>query len=503
MQLLERDIQSAEYRASLREMLITELAAEWQRAVNPDDADSFAKSHGGVDAVKKRTDLRQAYERRDRIVTQFLALMRDEYARRKQKAPFDEGTTALEVPKGKGRAPGAATIEMVHPVAAAARQWYRWRGPTGQGNVSQAAPLLRWSPTENVVWKTRIPDQGNSSPVIWENHIFLTSATPNGRSRSVLCVSRADGRVVWQRSVPVAKIERMIRDKNGYASATPVTDGKRVWSFLGNAGIVCLDFEGNLLWRTDLGSFDGTWGPGASPVLYDRLVILVQDQSEPSSLAVALDKNTGKIKWRRTREAAMGWCTPVVLRINGRDELIFTSNRRLIGCDPRTGDELWFCGGPTHEPIPSIVTGAGMIFCSSGRNGPTLAVRPGGSGDIGETHLVWSAIRGGPHVPSPVYVAGFIYLVSDRGILSCLDAETGRTVYQKRLDGVYSASPIATPEYVYFTNEAGETRIVPVGREFNVFAANPLNEPVLASLAVHDGRIFARSANHLWCLGPP
>lgn len=500
MALLERDTQSAEYRASLKEMLSTELAAEWQRAVNPDDAASFAEKHGGLAKIHKDAALRSAYQRREKIAAAFLGLMRDEYSRRKLKAPFDHGTAALSVPKGRGTAHEIASIEFVHPNAQAANEWYRWRGPTGQGDADANRPLLRWGPTENVVWKTPIPMQGNSSPVIWHNRIFLSSATDDGKRRAVLCIDRESGKLVWQRDLAVNKIERMIRDKNGYASATPTTDGQRVYAFLGNAGMVCFDFDGHEIWRADLGAFDGMWGPGASPVQYQNLIILVQDQSEPRSLAIALDKQFGKIVWRKERERAMGWCTPVVLRINGRDELIFTSNRRLVSCDPRTGEEFWFCNGPTHEPIPSIVAGNGLLFCTSGRNGPTLAVRPGGSGDVTGSHLVWSAIRGGPHVPCPVLAGGLVYLVSDRGILSCFDADTGETVYQKRLDGIYSASPVVAGNFVYCSNEAGQTHIVRIGREFRIEAVNSLGEPMLASLAVYKGDIFARTTQHLWRL---
>lgn len=503
MVLLERDAGTDEYQVILRDMIPTELAAEWQRAVNPDDAESFAKSHGGREKVLRDRALNAAYEQRRKITSNFLAVMRAEYERRGQKAPFDQGQAAMKVPAARGTAAQEVTIEPIHPSAAAAGQWYRWRGPSGQGNTSLAKDdeiPLQWSDKENILWKAELLGNGNSSPVLWEDRIFVTTSSEDGKTRSLVCLNKQDGNLSWKRDVPVKVLEKSVIAKNGHASSTPTTDGERVFAFLGNAGMVAWDLDGTLLWKADLGTFDGMHGPGASPVLYDDLAILVQDQNN-ASLSIALEKKTGRVRWRQDRPGCMGWCTPVVLRVDGRDELLYSSDSRLVSLDPATGKELWSCEGPTREPVPSIVFGKGLIYCTSGRNGPTLAVVPGGGGDVTSSHLVWTAARGGPHVPSPVLVDSLLYLVNDRGILTCLDALTGETVYQKRLNGKFSASPIAIADRLYLASEEGPTYIIQTGRKFEIAATNDLGEPLLASLALQDGILFARTPSAVWAIG--
>lgn len=499
MTLIERDIRSPEYVKILEDMIPTELAAEWQRAVNPDDATSFAMQHGGLKKVQADPALRAAYDQRQQIVTAFLDIVRNEYRRRMMVAPFDKGADAMKVPTAAGKASGAAKIEVVHATPEAAGQWYRWRGANGQGIAHSDKPPLHWSADKNVVWKAKLPGVGNSSPVLWGEHIYLTSSTAEGETRSVLCLDLA-GKLVWQQDFTVPKMERKVRDKNGFASATVCTDGDAVFAFLGNIGIVCIGCDGALRWKQEVGSFDGTWGPAASPMLYKESVILVQDQHPGPSIRIALDKATGKEVWRSDDDGSMGWCTPVTLRIDGRDVMIYSSNERLIACDPSTGKELWFCEGVTREPVPSIITGNGLIYCTSGRNGPTIAVQPGGSGNVTKTHLVWSVVRGGPHVPSPVLAADRIFLINDRGILSCLNALTGETVYQKRLQGKFSASPLAVGPYLYVPSEEGVTYVLRVAGDYELVSENDLGEPILASFALVNDRLYIRTPSTLYCI---
>lgn len=505
MVLLERDAGSEEYRAIVRDMISTELAAEWQRAINPDDAASFLSAHGGAEAVAKDPELARAHGRRQQIASQFLEVMRQEYKRREQKAPFDSGAAAMAVPKAVGKTGSneAVAIEIVHPNEAAASQWYRWRGPSGQGLVAEPQPPLRWGPTENILWRREIPGKGNSSPILWGDQIFLTTATADGKTRSLLSIDRANGAIKWQRNYAAETIEKSVIEKNGYASATPATDGECIVAFLGNAGMVACDLEGKELWKTDLGAFNGMHGPGTSPVIHGGLVILVQDQND-RSLSIGLDLKTGETRWRRERPGAMGWCTPVALAIGGQEELVYASDQRLLAIDPANGAELWSRSGPTREPVPSIVTDGGLIFCTSGRNGPTLACRPpgrtspsGGERTSDEAQLLWTAARGGPHVPSPVLVDGLLYLISDRGILTCLDAMTGETVFQQRLEGKYSASPIAAGGYLFVSSEEGDTHVLRVGRRFEEIAVNSLGEPLLASFALVDRVLYARTPSSL------
>jgi hypothetical protein len=293
-----------------------------------------------------------------------------------------------------------------------------------------------------------------------------------------------------------------VRDKNGFASATPVTDGERVTAFLGSCGLVCYDFDGKLVWHYDAMKFDTTHGTGSSPVLYRDLVIFVHDQNRTDSIAVALDKQTGEVRWQTQRKRAMTWSTPVVVRVGDHDELIFAGGETVKGYDPMTGKELWSLSGPTHEVIPVIVVGDSLIFSASGRNGPTIGLRPGGSGDVTETHFAWRTVRGGPHVPSPILVGGRLYTVNDTGIATCLDAATGQLVWQDRIRDRFSASPIEAGGLMYFASETGITYVLRAGDKMDIVAENDFGTPILASPAVAGGRIILRTQGELVAIGP-
>ncbi|MGL4464591.1 MAG: PQQ-binding-like beta-propeller repeat protein, partial [Planctomycetia bacterium] len=500
MTLLERDAASAEYRAGLVDMLVTDLAAEWKRAVHPDDAVSFARTRGGVDAVSNDPTLKTGFRRREKIVADFLGVMRAEYQRRKLQAPFDKGETADLPSSVGGRRGDSAEVVVVHPNPNCADQWYRFRGPTGQGVIDAVDVPLKWSATEGVAWTTEIPGAGNASPVLWDDRLWTTAATDGGKVRSLICLDRRDGKKLWQVDRTVEKLERSVISKNGYASATPVVDGERVVAFFGNAGLVCTDLDGKFLWHADLGSFDGTHGPGVSPVRYGDLVLLLQDQAPGPSVAAAVDVKTGEVRWRKDRGGAMGWCTPVVYATGGRDELLFTHNQRLYSLDPATGAEWWHADGPTNEPVPSIVVGDGLFFCTSGRNGPTLAIAAGGKGDVTTTHRVWASPRGGPHVPSPVLVGGHLFLINDRGILTCLSTTDGSTKEQRRLPGKFTASPTAVGDKLLLTSEDGDTLVVTADPEMKILHTNRLEQTILASLAYSKGRLYFRTSTAVVCI---
>jgi outer membrane protein assembly factor BamB len=291
-----------------------------------------------------------------------------------------------------------------------------------------------------------------------------------------------------------------VRDKNGFASSTAVVDGERVIAYFGAGGLVCFDMEGKLLWHHPT-PFESTHGSAASPLLYEDLVILIHDQNKGSSLCIALDKRTGKLVWSRPRAKSMGWCTPVVVRASGRDELLYAGGETLKAYDPRTGDELWTLDGPTKEVVPTIVIGPELIYSASGRQGPTLGVVPGGSGNVNETHLVWRTVRGGPHVPTPVLLDDRLYVVNDFGIASCLDAKTGDFVWQERLRDKFSASGVFAGGHFYFCSETGITYVVKPGDKLDVIAQNDLAEPILASPAALAGRLYIRAGRTLYCIG--
>ncbi len=504
LKVLARDVQSPRYRQLVTEkMLITDLAAEWQRVATADNPESFLAKHGGKEKVLADPLLKKAYERRVEIRKAFLDLMREGFRRYKQVPPFDKGAQA-ETAGTEVRKPAAAAADLavVPPCPGAEHQWPRFRGPSGQGETDQTNLPVEWDKGgRNVLWHVKVPGVGNSSPVIWGNALFLTSSDAKGTSRFVHCFDRTDGSLRWTRQAPPRPPEPGVRDKNGYASATPVTDGERVIAFLGSCGLVCYDFAGNLLWHYDAMTVKTTHGTGSSPLLYKDLVILAQDQNQADSIFLAVNKYTGKKVWQGKRARAMTWTTPVAVRVGDHDELVIAGAETVRGYDPATGKELWSLRGPTQEVIPAIVIGKELIYSASGRNGPTLGLRPGGQGDVTTTHMAWRAVRGGPHVPTPALVHGRLYTANDTGILSCLDAATGKLVYQERLEDSFSASPVVAGDLLYFCAESGTTYVVRAGDTPDIVARNDLGVPILASPAVVDGRIYLRTAEELVCIG--
>ncbi len=504
--VLERDLTSGDYRSVLATMIPTDLEAEWQRVATSDNYLAFSEQHGGQAGIAADPALRAAYDRRRHIADTFLAMIREAYAKRRRRPPFDDSAklaTALRAGRRSGRegAANAITVRALMPVAGAERQWPRLRGPDGQGTTFDTELPLHWGPRENVVWKADIPGRGNSSPVIWDDRIFITASTADGGERKIVCYSRTDGRLLWEHAAPTAAARETLYTKNTFASSTPVTDGRRVIAFFGNGGLLCVDLEGRRQWHVDLGLFPTMHGPGTSPVLYKDEVICIQYQSRGKSLFAAFDKRTAQKLWQHDRENATCWSTPVVVRVGDRDQLVYNGSNYIAGYEPETGKELWRVTGTSHEAIPTVVVGGGLLFSASGRNGPTMGIRPGGRGDVTETHVVWRNLRGGPHVPSPLYHDGRIYIVNDTGIATCMDAADGRTIWQHRLRGRFSMSPIEAEGRILVTSEEGRSTIFQAGDTFQVLGENDLEEPVLATPALVGGRLYFRSALHLWCVG--
>ncbi len=501
---LAQDTQNPVYRKLvLEKMLITDLAAEWQRSQTADNPESFLKKHGGKEKVFANADLKKAYERRVQIRNAFLDLMRAGYKRYNREAPFDRGEKAEEAGIKTGAGAGKRlALAPVLPAPGAEKQWPRFRGPSGQGRTGAASLPTQWDAKgKNVLWHTKIPGAGNSSPIAWGEHIFLTSASPGGKERFVHRLRHSDGAILWTRQAPAAPPEKGVRDKNGFASATPVTDGERVIAFLGSAGLVCYDFKGNQLWHYGALKFQTTHGTAASPLLYRDLVILFHDQNQSESLCLALDKKTGKLVWSQKRKRAMGWSTPTVVHVGDHDELIYAGGETVKGYDPLTGKELWTLRGPTQEVVPTIVVGKDLLYSASGRNGPTIAFLPGGTGEVTRTHLVWSAVRGGPHVPTPLYLDGRLYTFNDTGIATCLDAETGKLIWLQRINDRFSASPIEAGGLIYVPAESGVTYVLRAGDRLDIVAENDLGAPLLASPAVIEDTLLLRAGEELFCIG--
>ena len=395
-------------------------------------------------------------------------------------------------------------VRMIADEGEAARYWARWRGPSGQGLVDGKGYPDTWSATENVVWKVPVPGSGNSSPIVWRDLVLLTTAADNGNEASILAYRRSDGQRLWEAAVPPGRPDRP-HNKNGYASATVVTDGQRIYASFGGRGLMAVDMGGKQVWHTAIGRVENYHGPAGSPLLYKNSVILYQDQRAGSFVA-AFDKATGKQLWKTARDAQVGWGTPIAIRVGDHDELIVHGQNRVVAYNPDSGAELWRCGGSTFEVIPTPVVGYGMLFCSSGRAGPTLAIRPGGKGDVTGTHVAWTTPRGSPFVPSPILYGDLLYTINDmQSIVSAFDARTGTSLWQGRL-GVatregFSASPVAMDGKVFFTNDEGETFVLRAGKTFELLHVNRIGERTLASPALVDGRWYIRTAQHLYAIG--
>jgi outer membrane protein assembly factor BamB len=404
-----------------------------------------------------------------------------------------------------GQGASDAAVRMVADDGEGAKYWPRWRGPSGQGLPSGADYPDTWSATQNVLWKVPVPGSGNSSPIVWGDRIFLTTAYDGGRRLAVLAYRRSDGMRLWEAVAPQGRSDSGAHYKNGYASATPATDGQRVYVSFGTRGLFAFDVSGKIVWQRDLGAMDVYHGTAGSPLLYKDRVILYQDQFSGSFIA-AFDTRTGRELWRTRRSASVGWGTPIAIRVGDHDEIVVNGQQTVHAYDPSTGAELWRCSGPTYEVIPTPVVGYGMVFCSSGRAGPTLAIKPGGRGDVTRTHLTWTSPRGSPFVPSPILYGEYLYMVNDMAsIVTCLEATTGRVVWQGRL-GIarqegFSASPVAVDGKVFFTNDEGETFVLRAGPKFDLMHVNRIGEPTLASPALVDGRWYIRTDRQLYAVG--
>ena len=396
------------------------------------------------------------------------------------------------------------TVGMVELTGESAQYWPRWRGPSGQGIVTSSNYPDRWNASENVLWRTGLSGRGNSSPIVWGDYIILTTGRDAGRQLFVQAYRRSNGTLRWETEVAPGRPER-VHSKNGPASATPTTDGKQIFASLGGRGIVSLDFDGNILWHSEVGSINNYHGPAGSPLLYEDLLIIYQDQRGGGFVA-AYDTATGNQVWRTARNASVGWGSPIAIRVGDHDELIVSSQNTVNAYNPKTGDELWHCGGNLFEVIPTPVVEAGLIFCASGRAGPTLAIRPGGQGDITDTHIAWSTSRGSPFIPSPVAYDGYLYTVNDMSsIITCFDAATGTVMWQQRLgrairEGI-SASPVVVDNKVFVTSDEGVTFVLKTGPEFELLHTNDIGAQTLASPALVDGIWYIRTVDELIAIG--
>ena len=397
-----------------------------------------------------------------------------------------------------------------------AADWPEFRGPSGQGIASAPAKglPLEWSETKNVRWKTAVPGRGWSSPVIAGGTVWLTAATevdgePTARSLRLLAFDEATGKQT--RDIAIFEIDSVGAQhaKNSYASPTPVLDVEAglVFVHFGVLGTAAVRADsGEIAWKTTLPAYQHVHGGGGSPVVWHDLLIVACDGADTQYVA-ALEKTTGQLRWRTQRPANgnMAFSTPLVIEAAGKTQLIAPSGHRTISYDPATGKELWWVEyAPGFSNVPRPVFAHGLVYLCTGFYKPELlAVRPDGEGNVTETHVVWRAARGVPLTPSPIVAGSEILMVSDNGILSCLDARTGKLNYQERLGSNFSASPLLAEGRLYWPGEEGETVVIAPGAEFRKLASNTVDGLTYASLAVSGNSLFLRSSTHLYRISPP
>ncbi|WP_417744201.1 PQQ-binding-like beta-propeller repeat protein [Rosistilla oblonga] len=395
-----------------------------------------------------------------------------------------------------------------------ADNWGHWRGPDGNGAAANASPPTQWSDTENVKWKVAIPGKGSGSPVVWENQVFVVTAVPAANAPAetfdflLMCFDRANGKLLWQQTATTARPHQGTHATNGFASASPCTDGQHVYAHFGSRGLYCYTMDGQLVWkRDDLGKMNTRlgFGEGSSPVLAGNKIIVPWDHEGPSAL-MALDKLTGTTIWNVAREEPSGWATPLIVQHDGQEQVVMNGDGYARSYDLETGEELWRCGGQTMRPGASAVAADGMIYVASGFRGAYLgAFKPDGKGDIeGTRKVVWSLGRDTPDIASPLLSEGRLYFYKGRsGLLSCLDAKTGEPHYAaSRIAGINStyASPVAAGGYVFLSGRSGRIVVIKDSPELEIVATNAMNETVDATPAPVDNELFIRGERHLFCI---
>ena len=431
----------------------------------------------------------------------------------------------------------AVIVGITLTVNALAGNWPQWRGPDGSGISNEKNLPSEWSPTRNIKWKTPIDGRSHSSPIVWGNRVFLTTAIEGpvvpgakavkhvvegdkeflhpdsvGADRKhtfkVIALDRETGKILWQSTAWEGTPYDNRHRKSSYAASTPATDGKLVYAFFGTEGLYAYDFKGNLAWKTQLGNL-GTvgMGTGTSPILFGDLVIVQCDEENgASSFIVALDKKTGKEVWKTARKVQVSWATPLLVKTATRTELITSGTETVISYDPATGKELWRHKGVESNAIPSPVANNEMVFLVAGFPAKiALAIRLGQNGDLtGTPNVPWKYEKGTAYVPSPIVYGDYLYLTTDRGILTCIDTKTGEVKYEGGripIPATFTASPVAFEGKILMTSEDGDTFIVKAGPKHEILGTNSVGEPVYASPAIADGRIFIRGEKNLYCIG--
>ncbi len=430
------------------------------------------------------------------------------------------------------------TAILLTPAMVAADNWPAWRGPQATGVSTETNLPERWGPTENVAWQAPLRGAGVSSPVVFGTLVFVTSQEGTGvrregnhpslvqgagrdasgertltgaaqseRTRFVIAAfDRATGKRAWEHVLDAEGDLQGVHDKHNLASPSPVTDGQRVYAWFGTGQIVALDMNGKVAWQRNLAKeyspFEINWGHASSPALYKDSLILLCYHS-PASYLLSLDAKSGKTRWKADRgKDVISYSTPIVVTGPRGPELIVNTSEGVEAHNPDTGERLWHFAEPNRFPIPVPSPHEGTLYLTRGyRSGPYMAIRTGGRGDVSKTHVAWNVPTGAPYVPSAVHYNGLFYMAGENGIVNAIDAATGERVWQERINGIFTASPVAGDGKVYLVSETGETVVLQAGRSPKVLARNRVDGHFVASPAIAEGRLFLRADDRLIAVG--
>ena len=385
-----------------------------------------------------------------------------------------------------------------------AEDWPWWRGPTFNGkSVEQEVPL-KWDENTNVVWKSPVPGRGHSTPAVWGERLFLSTAEND--SQSLLCYDRRTGAPLWSQPIHTGNFQHTHR-KNSQASATPACDGQRVYvPFVNGEGVVlsATDLGGKILWQKKLGDYESEHGYGSSPVIHGNLVIVAGDSLRGSFIA-GVERERGLVVWtinRKDGPSHGNYATPIVGKVAGRSQLLIPGKERVDAYDPLSGQLLWFARGLSQVAANTVSFDGDLVYASGGYpEKALLCIRADGEGDVTDSHVVWREKRAITYVPSPLAHNGRLYLVNDKGIASCYNSTTGERIWQERVDGQFTASPTLVGDHLYCPDEDGTTHVLKAADQFEVVASNPLGDGIFASPVICGGQIFLRTHQHLYCIG--
>ena len=414
-------------------------------------------------------------------------------------------------------------------------QWPAWRGPLANGTAPKADPPLEWSETNHVKWKVALPGRGTATPIVWDQRVYVLTAIPTGKKEAaptpaaqgdgpmrgmvdapsdvqqfvVMSIDRATGKTVWQQTAREALPHQGHHKDHGFASASPVTDGERVYASFGSYGVYAYDLTGKLIWKKDLGPLQtrNSFGEGSSPALAGNKLIILRDH-EGDDCILALDTRDGRELWRTVREEPTGWCTPLIVEQNGRQQIVVNGTNRIRSYDAETGKLLWECGGMTANAIPSAVAGADRVIVTSGfRGSACVALKLDRTGDLtGTDGVLWNLNRNTPYVPSPLLAGDLLYLLSgNNAVLTVVDAASGKVqIDAQRLEGMLGvyASPVAAADRVYVAGRDGRVFVLKRSPTLEVLARNRLDDAFDASPALVDRELFLRGRQNLYCIAP-